>query len=724
MPISNLHELNPIFFGTRCRCIGSTFRRHPVRILAVWRHGSCGYDAGEVFDEMPHRGKHGSVVVWTKLLSKYVRDGFVDEARELFELMPARNVVTYNAMLSGYVHYGRIVDACRLFDEMPERNVVSWTSMLNGLLNAGRVDDAKMLFECMPDRNVVSWNSMISGLIRNGELVEGRGLFDAMRGRNRVSWNIMISGYAESCRMEEARALFDAMTEPDVVTWTSLISGYCRVCDVEEGYEMFLKMPERNVVSWTAMISGFTWNGFYEEALLLFLEMKKYHNMRPNVETYISVVYACTGLGFHLIGKQVHAYLIVNGLDCDDYDGRLTKGLIHMYCEFGIMDFAHFMFTKNSNRCDIQSSNSMVSGFVRIGNLESAQQVFEMIPCKDQISWTSLITGYFNVGNVKEACCLFDKIPVRDSVVWTVMISGHVQNELFSEAMFLFSDMRVRDASPLNSTYSALLGAAGATANLVLGKQFHCLLIKANPNMDIILENSMISMYAKCGEIDGARSVFSRMMFRDLVTWNTMIMSFSYHGLAEEALDTFHAMQEAGSQPNSLTYLGVLLACSHAGKVDQAWELFNFMNSNYSTQPGIEHYVCMVDLLGRAGKVKEAEDFVMKLPFKPGIAIWGSLLGGCSIGELNVCIANNAAKQVLQLDPTNAPAHVLMCNIYAATGQRRKEGMLRKEMAVKGVKKVPGCSWIILKGTSHVFLSGDRSHPKAGDIFHLLCGDY
>ncbi|KDP45941.1 hypothetical protein JCGZ_11844 [Jatropha curcas] len=669
---------------------------------------------------MPERSSHSRIVYWTSLVTKYSKSGFIDEARALFDMMPERNVVSYNAMLSGFLQCGRLSEGMRLFEEMPERNVVSWTCMLCGLADAGRICEARRLFEEMPKRNVVSWNAMIVVLTKNGDLEDARLVFDRMPVKNVVSWNAMIAGYKENGKMEEARALFDEMEDRNVVTWTSMIAGYCRVGEVEEGYFFFQRTPARNVVTWTAMISGFTWNGFYEDALLLLLEMKRSSGIIPNTETFISLIYSCAGIGFHRLGKQLHAQVIINRFEYGDYDGRLSESLIYMYSSFGFMDFAHFIFNKNSNHYVVQSCNCMINGYIRIGQLQKAQNLFDTVPIRDKITWTSMIDGYFSIGNVSEACHLFQNMPEKDSVAWTVMISGHVQNELFAEATNLFTEMQAHGFSPLSSTYAILFGATGALACLDQGRQLHAMLIKTLSATDLILDNSLISMYAKCGEIHDAYKIFSHMISHDLISWNSMIMGFSHHGLATEALNVFEAMLESGTHPNSVTFLGVLSACSHAGLLSKGWELFNAMNNVYVIQPGLEHYICMIDLLGRAGKVKEAEEFILGLPVETNHAIWGALLGLCSFSEKNAGIAKRAAAQLLELDPLNAPAHVVLCNMYAASGNHIEEQKLRKKMGMKGVRKVPGCSWIVLNGRIHVFLSGDKLDPQATELLSFL----
>ncbi|KAJ7955384.1 Pentatricopeptide repeat-containing protein [Quillaja saponaria] len=678
-------------------------------------------EARRLLEKSPESNRQFRVVQWTSLLSKYCKNGYVDEAQVLFEIMPDRNLVTYNAMLSGYVQSGRLNEACQFFEEMPERNVVSWTSMLCGLADAGKIEDARKLFDVMPERNVVSWNSMVAGLVRNGDLEGARWFFVQTPGKNIISWNAMIAGYAEHCRMEEARILFDEMEDRNVITWTSMIAGYCRAGNVEEGYYLFQRMPEKNVVSWTAMIGGFTWNGLFKKALLLFLEMRT-SDTKPNGETFVSLAYACAGLSFTYLGKQLHAQLIINNWDYDDYDGRLCRGLIHMYSMLGIMGFADSIFRNNQNNCNTQSFNSMINGYIQIGQLKKAQYLFDEVPVRDWISWTCLITGYFGVGQVPKACNVFNNMPDKDAVAWTAMISGHVQNELFAEANCLFAEMRAQGVSPLNSTYSVLLGATGAMANLDQGRKLHCMQLKTLSEYDLILENSLISMYAKCGEIEDSYSIFLNMTARDVISWNTMIMGFSYHGRPSEAVKVYEAMIESGTHPNSVTFLGVLSASGHAGLVDQGWELLSSMINVYELQPGLEHYICMINLLGRAGKVKEAEQFVLRLPFEPDHAIWGALLGVCGLDEANAEIARRSATRLLELDPLNAPGHVVLCNFYAANGWHAKERELRKDMGLKGVKKVPGCSWISLKGNVDVFLSGDRLPPQVQEMLLLLFG--
>ncbi|CAJ1928893.1 unnamed protein product [Sphenostylis stenocarpa] len=655
---------------------------------------------------------HARVIRWTSLLSNFSRHGYVAEARTLFDIMPNRNLVTWNAMLSAYLRSGMLDEASRFFETMPEKNVVSWTAMLGGFSDAGRIEDARKVFDVMPERNVVSWNTMVVALVRSGDLEEARMVFEETPCKNVVSWNAMIAGYVESGRMNEAIELFEKMEFRNVITWTSMISGYCREGDVEGAYCLFRAMPQKNVVSWTAMIGGFAWNGLYDRALLLFLEMLKVSDAEPNRETFVSLAYACGGLGFSCLGKQVHAQLIVNSRGIDDYDGRLRRGLVRMYSGFGIMDSARNLYEGNLKDCDEQCFNSMINGYVRAGQLSRAQELFDMLPIRNKVAATCMIAGYLSAGQVLEAWNLFNDMPDRDSIAWTQMIHGYVQNELIAEAFCLFVEMIDHGVSPLCSTYAVLFGAMGSVAYLDQGRQLHGMQFKTVCEDDLILENSLIAMYAKCGEIDDAIRIFSNMTCRDKISWNSMIMGLSDHGRASEALEVYKTMLEFGIYPNDLTFLGVLTACAHAGLVDKGWEFFIAMVNAYSIQPGMEHCISIINLLGRAGKVKDAEEFVFKLPVEPNHAVWGALIGVCGLSKTDIDVARRAAKRLFELDPLNAPGHVALCNIFAANDRHIEETRLREEMRLKGVRKAPGCSWVLVKGTVHTFFSDYQLHTR------------
>ncbi|CAA6673809.1 unnamed protein product [Spirodela intermedia] len=590
---------------------------------------------------------------------------------------------------------GHLNDARQLFDRMPERNVVSWTSMLCALLRAGRTREAKTLFDTMPQRNVVSWNAMVSGLARNGELTEARRIFDAMPQRDRASWSGMIAAYAERSLMGEAQRLFErASGAADVVSWTAMIAGHCRAGDVGEAHRLFREMAPaiRNVVTWTAMIGGFAWNGRHEAALRLFLEMKRTSPVEPNSETLIALLYTCTGLRFPTLGRQVHAQTVVNGMTVENGgDGRLGRCLIQMYARLGAVDWACWIFRRDppasSSGDDTICWNSMIFGYAQAGQLDEARRWFDGTPFPDQITATTMISAYLDAGEVSPARLLFDQMKVKDSVAWTAVISGLVQNELVQEAMEVFSEMKAAAVPPLDHTFAALLGAAGSAACLEMGQQLHALAVRTRPALDTAAGNALAAMYSKCGDVTAALRAFSAMPSRDVVSWNAMIVGLSHHGLAGEALELFHGMPMA---PTGVSFLGALTACSHAGL----------------------HYACMVHLLARAGRAAEAECWSRRFRRERGSV--GPLAAACAAVEgAAAAVGERAARRAIEEEPRNAAALVGLRRLYAAAERRAAEGAVGEEMRAKGVRKAPGMSWVVVRGRTHAFLSGDRSTHRA-----------
>ncbi|XP_010934876.1 pentatricopeptide repeat-containing protein At1g32415, mitochondrial [Elaeis guineensis] len=726
LPSRSLHATPA--FRTHLPCLHSNNAQDPELHLLRCLCRRDLAEAHRLLDETP------SVVRWTAALSRFARDGFLDEARTLFDLMPRRNLVTWNALISAYARVGHHPAALDLFRRMPARNVLSYTSLLSALTRAGRTHEALSLFHSMPDRNAISYNAMIAGLVRNGNLEVAQRLFDEMPHRTAASWNALLAGYAERGRMAEARGLFVAMgASADVVSWTTMIAGYARAGDVREAYDLFRTMiPARNVVSWTAMIGGFAWNGHHEEALLLFLDMNRTAAVKPNGETIVSLIFACAGLGYPRVGKQVHAHAVAHGMDGDD--GRISKGLIRMYSRFGTMDWAHRIFNQNIRRGDAVCWNSMIEGYIKIGRLEEARRLFDAITVDPEgftwvtmvVTWTTMVAAYFDAGDVAEARRLFDLMPERDATAWTAVISGLVQNEMIPEAFEAFGEMRSTGCAPVDHALASLLGAVGSVAHLEIGEQMHGLVTKTRPDCgpgsDTVLCNALVAMYAKSGDVEAARRVFHGMVTRDVVTWNGIIMGMAHHGRAHEALQMFDAMQREGVGLDRVTGLGVLTACGHAGLVDRGMEVFRFMVDRVGWAVGPEHYASVVDMLGRAGRFEEAERFAREMPVELGMEVWGTLLGTCGMKWVRG-VGERAARRVLEMDPMNGAAHVALCHVYAGRGEYTEEWEVRKEMGRKGVRKRAGCSWIGVRGIAHVFLCGDRSHPRTDEIYALLTGD-
>jgi pentatricopeptide repeat protein len=249
--------------------------------------------------------------------------------------------------------------------------------------------------------------------------------------------------------------------------------------------------------------------------------------------------------------------------------------------------------------------------------------------------------------------------------------------------------------------------------------EIHGKIIRSGFHSDAFLESTLIDMYAKCGSIDKARELFDKIHQQDIVSWTAMIAGYAMHGCSREALKLFQQMRDSGMNPDHVSLVCILSACCHAGLVNEGYQYFKSMSEHYHITPAMEHYSCMVDLLGRAGRLDEAHEFINKMPIEPDAIVWRSLLGACRIHN-NLELGEHAAAHLFELDPKNASPYVLLSNIYAAAGRWSDIVKLRKTMKDKGVQKPSGCSWIEINKQVHTFNVGDRSHPLMQKIYTKL----
>lgn len=357
------------------------------------------------------------------------------------------------------------------------------------------------------------------------------------------------------------------------------------------------------------------------------------------------------------------------------------------------------------------------------GNLMLARQAFDEITQPDLPSWNSIINASVKAGLVDIARKLFDEMPERNVISWSCMINGYGRCGEYKEALALFREMQkveVNGVKPNEYTMSSVLLACGRLGALEHGKWVHAYIGKCGMEVDVVLGTSLIDMYAKCGSIERAKWVFDNMgPNKDVMAWSAMISGSAMHGHAEECLELFAKMTDYGVRPNAITFLGVLCACVHGGLVSEGQEYFRRMSEDFGITPLIQHYGCMVDLYGRAGLIKEACVLVKSMPMEPDVLVWGALLSGSRMhGDIETC--EIALKKLIELDPTNSGAYVLLSNVYAKRGRWADVRHVRDLMEARGIKKVPGCSLVELAGVLHEFLVGDDSHPETREIYKML----
>ncbi|CAN6876657.1 unnamed protein product [Brassica oleracea] len=472
--------------------------------------------------------------------------------------------------------------------------------------------------------------------------------------------------------------------------------------DLDYAHKIFNQMPHRNTFSWNTIIRGFSESD--EEnainAITLFHEMmtsgEEEDSVEPNRFTFPSLLKACAKTGRIEEGKQIHALALKLGLSGDEF---VMSNLVRMYVMCGLMRDACVLFYKNIIGRDM--AVMMVDG----GRKRDGEVVL----------WNVMIDGYMRLGDCKAARTLFDQMRVRSVVSWNTMISGYCKNGAYKEAVEVFCEMRRVNLRPSYVTLVSVLPGISRIGSLELGEWLHSYAESKGIEIDDVLGSALIDMYSKCGVVERAVEVFERLPRKNVITWSAMINGFAIHGLAGEAIDCFCRMRRVGVKPSDVAYINLLTACSHAGMVEEGRKYFSQMVNVDGLEPRIEHYGCMVDLLGRSGLLEEAEQFIHNMPVKPDDVIWKALLGSCRMHG-NVEMGKRVANILMDMVPQDSGAYVALSNMYASQGNWSEVSEMRLRMKEMDIRKDPGCSWIDVDGVLHEFLVEDDSHPRAKDI--------
>ncbi|XP_027335636.1 pentatricopeptide repeat-containing protein At2g45350, chloroplastic [Abrus precatorius] len=465
----------------------------------------------------------------------------------------------------------------------------------------------------------------------------------------------------------------------DVFLQNCLIGLFARCGCVELAQQLFDRMPDHDAVSYNSMIDGYVKFGMVERARKLF------DGIRPEERNLIT--------WNSMIGGYVRSE---EGLKC-----------------------AWSLFVTMPER-DSVSWNTMIDGCAKHGKMEDARALFVEMPERDLVSWVTMIDGYAKSGDVCAARHLFDEMPRRDVISCNSMMAGYVQNGYCIEALKLFHDMRrATNMSPDDTTLLIVVTAIAQLGHVEDGVVIHRYLMDKGYSLSGKLGVALIDMYSKCGSIENAISVFENIEAKHVDHWNAVIGGLAIHGMGEMAFEFLTEMERHSIVPDDITFIGVLSACRHAGMLKEGLICFELMQKVYKLEPKVQHYGCMVDMLGRAGHVEEAKTLIEEMPIEPNDVIWKTLLSACQIYE-NYSIGEPVAQQLTQLNSCSPSFYVLLSNIYASLGMWDSVKRVRTEMKEKQLKKIPGCSWIELGGIVHQFSVQDRTHPHVSEIYSLL----
>eukprot|EP01018_Ginkgo_biloba_P003192 Gb_13222 [translate_table: standard] len=642
------------------------------------------------------------------------------------------DILIQKTLLNLYAKCGSLVEAKRVFAQMLQLDVYSWTVMIAAYSRPGYAEETLILFRKMqrtgikPDQ--FTFGTLLPACANLVALYQGMV----------IHAQIIRSGF-----------------QSDVFLESALVDMYAKCGNLEKARIVFDEMFQRDVVSWNTMIASYTRHGFPEAALTLFHEMQR-TCIQPDQFTFASVLSACGNLSALEQGVEIHDKIINSEFQPNVF---VESALVDMYAKCGSIDKACDVFDKMPRR-DVVSWNTMIASYTRHGLFKDALRLFHQIERTsiqpDQFTFASILSAcanleflqqgmeihvkliksgfqssisveialvdmYAKCGSIEKARNVFYRMHQRDVVAWNTMIAAYTKHELFEEALTLFHQMQRTGINPDEFTFASVLTACANLAVLEQGVGIHEEIIRRGFQSNIFVENALVDMYAKCGSIQNARNVFDKMYQRDTIAWNTMIGGYAIHGYGNEALKLFEQMQQSGTKASHVTLVCVLSACCHAGLVNEGQQYFDCMKQNYDITPAMEHYVCMVDLLGRGGHLDEVQDFINNMPIQPDAAVWRCLLGACRVHN-NVGLGACVAERLFELDPKNSSPYVLLSNIYAASGRWDDAENVRKLMKYRKVKKTPGCSWIEVNKQVHSFLVGDARHPQMQEIYEKLDG--
>ncbi|OVA17816.1 Pentatricopeptide repeat [Macleaya cordata] len=479
---------------------------------------------------------------------------------------------------------------------------------------------------------------------------------------------------------------------------SKLISFYTQCGQISDARKVFERIPKTNLRRWIVLIGAYSRHGFYQETLDLFMEMQR-EGRKPNQYILPSILKACANLSVVQMGEKIHCVVLRSS--SFDSDAFINCSLIYMYSKCGRLKNARNVFDRMLDK-DLVAWNSMVSGYAQHGfardafNLVEKMKILGIKP--NLVTWNALIAGFSQVGDSEMALELFKNMRVDgfepDTVSWTSVISGFVQNFRNTEAFDTFKQMVGSGVRPSSFTISSLLPACATRADSKRGKEIHGYALVIGVEEDVFVSSSLVDMYAKCGFIFEAGKLFNKMHRKNTVTWNSMIFGYANHGYSNKAIELFNQMLEKDDvKPDHLTFTAALTACSHAGMVEVGQNMFHLMQEEHGIEPRLEHYACMVDLIGRAGELVEAYNFIKAMPIRPDFFVWGALLGACR-NHGNIELAEIAAKQLFELEPENAGSCLLLSNLYADAGSWVDAERLKRMMKRKRLRRNLGCSWI------------------------------
>ncbi|KAL8536910.1 hypothetical protein ACS0TY_012189 [Phlomoides rotata] len=640
---------------------------------------------------------------------------------------------TSNKLISRYAKCKDLRASLKVFDDMPHRDTASWNSIITGYANTGDFFNAWEASKSMKRLGFLfdayTFGSMLKGIANGGRLMYGQ----------QVHSDIVKMGF-----------------DDNVYAASALLHMYTKCYRVEDANMVFKYMPERSTVSWNTLIAGYAETGNLRRCVELF-QCMEVERISVDDATFAPILPLLCDVDLYNLTRQLHAKIIKRGLEIES---TVLNATITSYAECGCIGDARKVFDGADGYRDLVTWNSMLAAYLEHYLEECGFNIFlDMMRLRlevDVYTCTSIISACFtdeqqslgkslhglvikagleqvtqvsnalismyiksNSESMEDALKVFERIDLKDPVSWNTMLTGLSQNGFSENALRLFQQMHLNYSLLDKYAFAAVLRLCSDLATLQLGREIHVLVVKLGLDGNEYVASALIFMYSKCGIVEDARKSFEASYKETSVTWNSIIFAYAQQGQGEVALDLFRLMTQRNVKLDHVTFVAALTACSHIGLVDEGLEILKSMRIVYGVPPQMENYACAVDLLGRAGRLMEAKELITEMPFEPNAMVWKTLLGACrACGDMD--LATEVAGRLLELDPGDHCTYVLLSDMYGNLKRWDEKATVKRLMREKGVKKIPGWSWIELQNDIHAFKADDRSHPNCQEIYQAL----
>ncbi|WVY96279.1 hypothetical protein V8G54_028430 [Vigna mungo] len=711
--------------------------------------------ARHFFDEMPHK----DVVSWTTLLSAHTRHGYHSEALQLFDMMlgsgQCPNEFTLSSALKSCSALGEFEFGAQIHASVVklglELNPVLGTTLIDLYTKCDGTVEPHKLLTFVTDGDVVSWTTMISSLVETSKWSEALQVYVKMieagvypNGFTFVKLLGVSSflGLGMGCGKILHAQLIRFGVEMNLVLKTAIVDMYAKCRRMEDAIKVSNQTPECDVYLWTTIISGFIQNFQIREAVNAFLDMRL-SRTQPNNFTYASLLNASSSILSLELGEQFHSLVIMVGLEDDIFVGN---ALVDMYMKCSQTPANGVEAFRGINSPNVISWTSLIAGFAEHGLEEESFQLFgemqaagvqpnsftlsailgacskmksvfqtmkihgHIIKTKTDVDiavGNALVDAYAGGGKTDEAWSVIHKMNHRDLITYTSLAAKLNQRGDHEMALKVIAHMCNDDVKMDEFSLASFLSAAASLGTMETGKQLHCYSVKSGFEICNSFSNSLVHLYSKCGSMHDAYRAFKDIHEPDTVSWNGLISGLASNGHIFDALSAFDDMRLAGVKPDSFTFLSLMFACSQGSLLNQGLDYFYSMEKTYDITPKLDHYVCLIDLLGRGGRLEEAMGVIETMPFMPDSVIYKTLLNACKLHG-NVLLGEDMARRCLELDPCDPAVYWLLASLYDNARLSDFGDKTRKLMRERGLRRSSRHCWMEVRGRIHVFSASEK----------------